>query len=243
MELTPQQALDAVQGSGEAFGQICQVLRYDLLRLAENLVRDKASAEDLVQESMLECYIKLGSLREPEKLPHWIRGVVRNRSYNHLRRKRVMSHTFAETDLLQSSAPDPLDSILAEETDRLLWSAVDNLTVRNRRAIHLYYQEEKSIREVSEILGISEAATRVRLTRSRSLLRETYLHPIDGKEIRKMTDKTEAKSILCSFCNGKAEDVELLITGPGVHICSSCVQACVNVMVTKGFSLQLDRRN
>jgi len=51
---------------------------------------------------------------------------------------------------------------------------------------------------------------------------------------------TDNMSLTCSFCGISVEDLELLITGPGVNICSSCVQACIQVMVSKhGYSLQL----
>ena len=44
----------------------------------------------------------------------------------------------------------------------------------------------------------------------------------------------------CSFCGISVEDLDLLITGPGVNICSSCVQACLHVMIGKhGYSIQL----
>ena len=53
-----------------------------------------------------------------------------------------------------------------------------------------------------------------------------------------MTERSDTK-LRCSFCSTSIEDLQVLVTGPGVNICSSCVQACVQVMIKNhGFSLQ-----
>ncbi len=56
-----------------------------------------------------------------------------------------------------------------------------------------------------------------------------------------LATETQDDTVLrCSFCGISIEELELLITGPGVHICSSCVQACIQVMVSKhGYALHL----
>lgn len=125
------------------------------------------------------------------------------------------------------------------------YQAIESLSEKNRRATELFYLKEKSVAERAHILGISQAATRVRLTRSRTLLRELLTQVLDPRTPEQeatmsKTSRVDVDGLKCSFCGGSVEELELLITGPGVHICSSCVQACVHVMVNKhGFSLRL----
>ena len=46
--------------------------------------------------------------------------------------------------------------------------------------------------------------------------------------------KKEDQSIRCSFCGKRETQVERLIAGPGVYICSDCVQACTELLAEEG---------
>ena len=108
------------------------------------------------------------------------------------------------------------------------------LSGKNRCVTELYYLSEKSIQEVSHILGISRSATRVRLSRSRKLLRELLAHQYMTAYSREENSMAHAETeMACSFCGASVADLGLLITGPGVNICSLCVEACLHVMIQK----------
>ena len=82
-------ALKAAEGAPKAFGDLCQANQVTLLWTAQQIVKDPSTAEDLLQEALLECYINISDLRAPDMILAWIRGVIRNRCYNYLRRKRT----------------------------------------------------------------------------------------------------------------------------------------------------------
>ena len=234
----------AAQGEPQAFGDLCQANRTALLRTAEQIVKDKTTAEDLLQEGLLEAYLNVAKLNSPDKILAWIRGVIRNRCYNHLRRAKTIPFPLGRVDQEAATAESPLDKLESAERRTNLRRAMGNLSETNRRATELFYLHEKSVKQVSHILGISAGATRVRLNRSRSLLRKllAYDNHAGLTEESPMATPSQVsdKSQRCSFCGTAVEDLELLITGPGVNICSSCVQACLHVMVDRhGYSIQL----
>jgi RNA polymerase sigma-70 factor, ECF subfamily len=236
--------LRAAQGDAMAFGDLCQANRIALLQTAQQIVRDPTAAEDILQEALLECYVKISELRAPDRILAWIRGVIRNRCYNYLRRKRTTPFPTTRFEREPARTSSPLDQLESAEEHEYLHQALDHLSEKNRRAIELFYLHEKSVKEVSHLLGISVGATRVRLNRSRILLKELLTQVFNPRTMREESPMaktpTDNMSLTCSFCGISVEDLELLITGPGVNICSSCVQACIQVMISKhDYSLQL----
>ena len=234
----------AAQGDPKAFGDLCQANRNALLHTAEQIVRDPVTAEDLLQEALLESYLNVGKLNSPDKILAWIRGVIRNRCYNHLRRSRTTPLSLGRIEQEVDPADGPLDQLESDERRTNLRNALGTLSETNRRTTELFYLHEKSVKQISHILGITAGATRVRLNRSRTLLRRLLAdeHRSESREESSMATPSQVtdKGQRCSFCGTAVEDLELLITGPGVNICSSCVQACVHVMVDKhGYSIQL----
>ena len=69
----------AAQGDPKAFGDLCQENRIALLRTAKQIVKDPVTAEDLLQEALLESYVNVAKLKAPDMILAWIRGIIRNR--------------------------------------------------------------------------------------------------------------------------------------------------------------------
>ena len=78
----------AAQGDPQAFGEVCRSSRAALLRLAERIVGNHDVAEDLLQEGLLEAFVNIARLKSSDAVLPWIRGVIKNRCYNHLRRAK-----------------------------------------------------------------------------------------------------------------------------------------------------------
>ena len=230
----------AAQGDPKAFGDYCQRNRQTLLLAAQQIVGPSV-AEDLLQEALLECYVKISELREPTAILAWIRGTIRNRCYNYLRAHRTVAFPNVRLDQRPAETPTPLSELETLENREQILQALSNLSEKNRRATELFYLEDRSVHEVAQILGISSSATRVRLSRSRILLKDLLFDVYTSGEQEISMARTQSDPKLrCSFCGTSIEKLQLLVTGPGVNICSSCVQACVQVMIKKhGFSVQL----
>ena len=68
-------------------------------------------------------------------------------------------------------AEAPAEPAFSEPENSDLFYAVQKLPVRYRKVVHLYYYEEYSIREIAELLKISETAIQTRLMRARRKLK------------------------------------------------------------------------
>ena len=134
-----------------------QVIRNQetMFRTAKAILHQDEDAEDAVQEAICAAYAGRGSLRDPARFRPWILKILVNKCYEFCRKRR----TTVDLADIQDFLPAPA----ADQAERLsLWQAV----------MALFYYEDLSIREISAVLGISEAAVKTRLSRGRSRLKQ-----------------------------------------------------------------------
>lgn len=125
--------------------------------------------EDLVQEAVLATLQNFHRVRDKEKLLGFMIGVVNNMIKNKLRRRKFRG-TWDEKRMaqLESQITDP--EVLLDI--QYLHKTIEQLPERQREALTLFEISGFSIREISVIQQSTEAATKVRLSRSRKKLRE-----------------------------------------------------------------------
>jgi RNA polymerase sigma factor (sigma-70 family) len=166
----------SLEGDREAYGRI--VTRYQSLvcSLAYSATGSVTQSEDLAQETFLEAWKNLASLREPQKLRSWLCGIARNRIHQAVRTERREPSHQAEPleNLAQAPCPDPLppDRAISREEAELLWRMLEQLPETYRLPLVLFYREHQSVEMVARNLDLSEEAARQRLSRARKLLQE-----------------------------------------------------------------------
>lgn len=174
----------ARRGDKAAFGVLVERHQLAARRLALRMVSNPGVVQDLVQEAMLEAYLSLDHLREPERFRSWLGGIVLNLCRNYLReRKRrglvnAIPSTGKDFDWgqLHSDLPGPEVSAEARELHRSVLSAIQELPAGQREATLLFYYEYLSLQEIAAVAGVSVGAVKVRLYRARQRLREHLLH-------------------------------------------------------------------
>ena len=136
-----------------------------LFHTAKAILRSDEDAEDAVQEAICTAFERRDSLRELEKFRPWLLRILANKCYDACRRRRLTVDLEDVADYLPAKDQD--------HTERLtLWQAVMSLSGDLRAAVTLFYYDGLSIREISGVLGISEAAVKTRLSRGRARLRQ-----------------------------------------------------------------------
>ncbi|MCI7767538.1 MAG: sigma-70 family RNA polymerase sigma factor [Oscillospiraceae bacterium] len=136
-----------------------------VLRLACAYLKCYAEAEDIAQEVLLKLYRSEVSFESQREERAWLLKVTANLCKNRLRSPWYSKR--ADIDIPEEMAeyfPDEEKTALTE---------VMKLPEKYRTPIHLFYCEEYSVKEISEITGIKESTVRTRLQRGRELLRLT----------------------------------------------------------------------
>jgi RNA polymerase sigma-70 factor, ECF subfamily len=144
-----------------------QVVRCEaaMFRTARTILKNDQDAEDAVQEAILSAYAGLGGLRDPERFKAWILHILVNKCYDTCRSRRQTVDLSDVEEILPASGTDCTEKLT-------LWQAVGSLPEDLRTAVSLFYYEDLSIRQISGVLGLTEAAVKTRLHRGRQRLRD-----------------------------------------------------------------------
>lgn len=163
----------AQKGDREAFSRLILSLEANLYRVARSMVKRDEDCADALQETIFKAYQSVGNLREPAYFKSWIFRILINECNQILRsRKRtVVSGTLPNEQVM----PGGYDKVELRE-------AVDRLEESLHIVITLYYYEDLPIRQISQVLDISEGTIKSRLSRARSVLAD-WLTVSEGRKL------------------------------------------------------------
>ncbi|MGB0495688.1 MAG: RNA polymerase sigma factor, partial [Kangiellaceae bacterium] len=163
-------------GDRDAFCQI--VTRYQslLCSLAYSSVGDFKHSEDIAQETFVEAWKKLDTLRDPMKLKSWLCGILRFKASHHRRKENkqpVKGADKLDEEVGGVSASTKLeDEAIHDQEQALLWKALGKMPESYREPLILFYREQHSIETVAIELDLSEDTVKQRLSRGRKLLQK-----------------------------------------------------------------------
>lgn len=146
----------------EGFSKLIWETKVAMYRLAYGILRNQQDAEDAVGEAIISAYEHLDSLKDVDKFKAWVMMITANEAKK-IYRKRKRMEPVEDIDV---SGP------VHNDTHDELWEVVLTLEERYRSVIILYYYEQMKIREISNILHISEGTVKSRLSRAKRKLKE-----------------------------------------------------------------------
>ncbi len=170
----------ACAGDLASFERLIQRCRQTVTGIALAIVKDLDASEEVAQQVFIHVWQQLGTLREPASFLPWVRQITRYRAYNYLRDNRVNQQVVGdEAELLLAQFADPsaeiADNLQRSQQNVLIQQLIDDLPDDSREIVLLYYREEQSSQQVAELLGLSDANVRKKLSRVREILKEQLL--------------------------------------------------------------------
>ena len=173
----------AKTGDARAFELLVQRHEGKIFALAQRMTRNREDAEDVVQQSFQKAFIHLKKFEGDSLFSTWLTRIAINEALMLLRRRRgtrevpiAESNMEDETALpldIPDGAPNPEDSCLQREQERILSAAVNELTPGMRKAIELRELGELSTGETAQVMALSVGAVKARVFHGRRKLRET----------------------------------------------------------------------
>ena len=144
------------------FSEYAQKYIDTVYRVAFSMLRNPHDADDVTQDVFLKLYTARVEFQSEDHVKNWLMKVTVNACRNVFRmpcRRAEDIEEYAQT--LGFESP--------EQTD--LFLAVNSLEQKYRIAVHLYYFEGYSVKEIGKILGVSENTVSTRLARARGKLK------------------------------------------------------------------------
>ena len=131
---------------------------------------DEEEAKDLLQESFIDAFQKLPSLREINTFSSWIKRIVVNNCINAIKKKRLLTSQLEENDdfLEEEEADFEYTQYQASQ----IMAAIDNIPEGCRSVLNLYLFEGYDHKEIGEILGVSESASKAQYCKAKARIRK-----------------------------------------------------------------------
>ncbi|MBA4321530.1 MAG: RNA polymerase [Odoribacter sp.] len=139
-----------------------------MFNLAYRMTNNREDAEDILQETFIECFRNLGSFRFESTFGAWLKTILINRSINHLKKKKI--NLILQENLPENIAEENEDDI-TYDTGKI-FKGIESLPDGYRVILTLYLLEGYDHKEISQILGISESTSKSQFSRAKEKLRK-----------------------------------------------------------------------
>ena len=138
-----------------------------MYNLAYRMTNNREDAEDILQETFVECFRNLSSFRFESTFGAWLKTILINRSINHLRKKKI------NLVCLENIPDTPTDDVpeAAYSTDTII-KAIEMLPDGYRIVLTLYLLEGYDHSEIAQIMGITESTSKSQYSRAKSKIRD-----------------------------------------------------------------------
>jgi RNA polymerase sigma-70 factor (ECF subfamily) len=173
LPVTDRELLDLLRQSDHgAFDTIFRAFYAPLVGLAERMLRQRETAEEIVQDVLLEVWRRRGDLVVEESLRAYLYRATRNRVLNHIRHGEVVQRTARMLRDEQVPQRTAVADVMESEIDEAVREAVGALPDRCREVFELSRQHGLKYAEIAVTLGISVKTVEAQMGKALRVLRE-----------------------------------------------------------------------
>lgn len=164
------------KGDRQAMQQLYSMTVRYLVGVAQRYISDQEDIKDVLQESYIQIYGNIDGFTadDPKKLKVWMSRIVANKCVDHLRKQQLW-----QTDNELPDIPDDDEVDVSAVQAELLHRLIRQLPTGYRTILNLYVFEQKSHKEIAELLGIKEKTSSSQYHRAKELLRKLILQHKD----------------------------------------------------------------
>ncbi len=160
------------EGSEPAYDQIFRTYYAQLVGLAESMLRDRAEAEEVAQDVMLELWRRREHITVETSLRAYLLRATRNRALNRIRHERVVSTGEAHAQTVTETKPQGEHHLVEAEIQAALQSAIKELPPRCREVFELSRVHGLRYSEIATAMEISVKTVEVQMGKALRILRE-----------------------------------------------------------------------
>lgn len=143
-----------------------------IYRFVLRLVRNEATAEDLISEVFLDVWRQAAKFEGRSAVSTWMLGIARFKALSALRRKPEQELDEEAAAAIEDHSDDPEVTLAKKDKGAVLRECLTGLSAEHREIVDLVYYHEKSVEEVAQIVGIPEATVKTRMFYARKKLSE-----------------------------------------------------------------------
>jgi RNA polymerase sigma-70 factor, ECF subfamily len=174
MQTTSDEVLIARIAGGDRLAMQVLFARHHVrvYRFTLRLVRNEATAEDLISEVFLDIWRQAGKFEGRSAVSTWMLSIARFKALSALRKRPEQELDDETAERIEDQADDPETALAKKDKGALLRECLTALSAEHREIVDLVYYHEKSVEEVAGIVGIPEATVKTRMFYARKKLSE-----------------------------------------------------------------------
>jgi RNA polymerase sigma-70 factor (ECF subfamily) len=138
--------------------------------LAMSLARDKQTAEEIVQDAFLKAFKNIKKFQKRSKFSTWFYKIVLNEARSRLRKKKIPTWSLNTENLDETHISDvnhAVSNLRLEDQKKHINHALGKLSPKESLLLRLFYLDEKDVKEIQEITGLTKSNIKTILFRSR----------------------------------------------------------------------------
>ena len=171
------------EGNPKAQYQLYKLYARAMFNICVRMMNNMEEAEDLLQESFTDAFMKLKTFRYESSFGAWLKRIVINKCISSLQKKKI-DLVFPEQQLEPDYRDETVDYGQIEMDVRRIHRAVEQLPDGYRVIFSLYALEGFDHKEISRILNISESTSKSQYLRSKQKIRELLNNKQDERPLR-----------------------------------------------------------
>src|SRR6266567_767077 len=174
MQTTPDEVLIGRIAGGDRLAMQVLFARHHVrvYRFVLRLVRNEATAEDLISEVFLDVWRQANRFEGRSAVSTWLLAIARFKALSILRRRPEEELDEATAEAIEDTSDDPGVALQKNDRNAILRKCLDALSAEHREIVDLVYYHERSVEEVAKIVGIPEGTVKTRMFHARKKLAE-----------------------------------------------------------------------
>jgi RNA polymerase sigma factor (sigma-70 family) len=158
-----------LRGDMAAYRELYEQYSRAMFNTCLRLLNDKSEAEDVLQESFIDAFRKLGNFEYRTTFGGWLKQICVNHCINHLKKRKMVFVDIERTgaDLADETSIDENEIAMQIASVK---KAIAMLPDGYRTVLNLYLMEGYDHEEISEILNVAESTTRTQYIRAKQKL-------------------------------------------------------------------------
>lgn len=166
-----------IEGDADKFGVLMERYQPKLFRYGKKFLGDNDNIEDVVQDVFIKAYTNIQSFDLNQRFSPWIYRIAHNTYINAIKKYSLNPLSYFDFDVLISRTVVE-DPIVKEREQKEIKEIVDkglsSIEPKYREILVLYYIEDLSYKEISDILHIPISTVGVRIMRAKNVLKDKY---------------------------------------------------------------------
>lgn len=159
-----------------------------LYRIVRSYLKDEAEIEDIMQDTYIKAFTKLYQFKLESTFSTWLIRIGINESLARLRKKgKLFQLNSLENksifDIPDTRQSNPQEKMIQREAKQILENAIDSLDIKYKTVYMMREVEEMSIKEIAKALDLTLSNVKVRLHRSKEMLKEKLFQVAEDKNI------------------------------------------------------------